>query len=148
MSGLLLNWSCLGPHPPEFFSNQLLWARLACSFQIGAIYPLTQIYQHKSDLYDGVTTLSYKLGYRGTFIFSGAMFAIATLLYYLHYQETNIQAFYVLVIAQIPIIAYFTFWANKVWKNTSYADYKHTMEMNVIAAAVLNLFFIYLVIFN
>ena len=148
MTGLLQNWSCLGPFPPELFSNQLLWAKLACSFQIGAIYPLTQIYQHKSDLADGVSTLSYKLGYRGTFIFSGLMFGIATLFYYLHFKETNIQAFYILIIAQLPIIVYFILWARKVWNNTSYADYKHTMRMNVIAATVLNLFFIYLVINN
>ena len=121
-------------------------ALVATSFQIGAIYPLTQIYQHQSDLADGVTTLSYKLGYRGTFLFAGAMFGIATLFYYLHFKETDINSFYLFTLVQIPIIGYFVYWASKVWKDTKHADYKHTMYMNIIAAVVLNLFFLYLVI--
>jgi 4-hydroxybenzoate polyprenyltransferase len=142
ITGILIKSGCLGPQPPEF----ALLPMLATSFQIGAIYPLTQIYQHKSDLADGVTTLSYKLGYRGTFVFSAVMFAVATLFYYLHFKETDINTFYLLTVVQIPIIAYFVYWASKVWKDTQYADYKHTMYMNVIAAVVLNLFFLYLVI--
>ena len=138
-------------HLSEFFLsgiriNDIYFALLATSFQIGAVYPLTQIYQHKSDLADGVTTLSYTLGYRGTFLFSGVMFGIATLFYYLHFEQTDITSFYLFTIAQIPIIGYFVYWASKVWKNTKYADYKHTMYMNTIASLVLTLFFIYLVI--
>ena len=131
---------------PFVFVDLFLYAGLACSFQIGAIYPLTQIYQHESDLADGVTTLSYKLGYRGTFIFAGIMFGIATLFYYLHFRETDINAFYLFTVVQIPIIVYFVYWGSKVWKDTKYADYKHTMYMNVIAAVILNLFFLYLVV--
>ena len=131
---------------PFVFVDLFLYAGLACSFQIGAIYPLTQIYQHESDLADGVTTLSYKLGYRGTFIFAGFMFGIATLFYYLHFKETDINSFYLFTVVQIPIIGYFVYWARKVWQDTKYADYKHTMYMNVIAAVILNLFFLYLVI--
>ena len=131
---------------PFVFVDLFLYAGLACSFQIGAIYPLTQIYQHESDLADGVTTLSYKLGYRGTFIFAGFMFGIATLFYYLHFKETDINSFYLFTVVQIPIIGYFVYWARKVWQDTKYADYKHTMYMNVIAAVILNLFFLYLVV--
>lgn len=133
----------------EHYSNLLSYgtfAMLATSFQIGAIYPLTQIYQHDSDLADGVTTLSYKLGYRGTFIFTGIMFGIATLFYYLHFKETDVNSFYLFTVVQIPIIGYFVYWARKVWQDTKYADYKHTMYMNVIAAVILNLFFLYLVL--
>ncbi|MCH5683884.1 UbiA family prenyltransferase [Niabella sp. W65] len=39
------------------------------SLLIGGTYPLTQVYQHQQDRADGVTTLSYKLGVRGTFVF-------------------------------------------------------------------------------
>lgn len=136
-----LGWKTYGS-----FINYHIYAMLATSFQIGAIYPLTQIYQHESDLADGVTTLSYKLGYRGTFIFAGIMFGIATLFYYLHFKETDINSFYLFTIVQIPIIGYFVYWARKVWQDTKYADYKHTMYMNVIAAVILNLFFLYLVL--
>lgn len=145
--GLLPKSGCLGPFAPEIFSSKLVWARLACSFQIGAIYPLTQIYQHKSDLEDGVTTLSYKLGYKGTFIFSGAMFSIATLFYFLHFKEVNLNTFYILLAAQTPIISYFLYWARLVWQNTNNANYKNTMRMNIIAATILNLIFLYLVIY-
>jgi 1,4-dihydroxy-2-naphthoate octaprenyltransferase len=52
------------------------------SLFIGSVYPLTQIYQHEADKKDGVTSLSYKLGYSGTFVFSGIWFSIATVLLY------------------------------------------------------------------
>jgi 1,4-dihydroxy-2-naphthoate octaprenyltransferase len=138
--------SAIGWKTYSSFFEYHLYALLASSFQIGAIYPLTQIYQHESDLADGVTTLSYKLGYRGTFIFSAIMFGIATIFYYLHFKEININSFYLLLIVQLPIIAFFVYWARKVWKDTREANYKNTMYMNVIAAAVLNLFFLYLVL--
>ena len=140
------SFSSWPPNAMVFPSNTYIFALLASSFQIGAIYPLTQIYQHESDLADGVTTLSYKLGYRGTFIFAGAMFGIATFFYYLHFKETDINSFYLFTAVQVPIMVYFIYWARKVWHNTQYADYKHTMYMNVIAAVILNLFFLYLVI--
>jgi 1,4-dihydroxy-2-naphthoate octaprenyltransferase len=146
LTGILIKPGCLGPHPPDFLSKFALLPMLATSFQIGAIYPLTQIYQHESDLADGVTTLSYKLGYRGTFIFAGIMFSIATLFYYLTFLITDINSFYLFTTVQIPIIGYFVYWARKVWQDTKYADYKHTMYMNVIAAVILNLFFLYLVV--
>jgi hypothetical protein len=59
-------------------------------FFIGSVYPLTQIYQHEADKRDGVTSISYKLGYNGTFVFSGILFSIATvLLYYLFLPEAS-----------------------------------------------------------
>ncbi len=50
---------------------------LAASLLIGGFYPLTQIYQHEEDVRDGVKTISYKLGYTGTFIFTGIVYAFA-----------------------------------------------------------------------
>ena len=121
------------------------YAALATSFQIGAIYPLTQIYQHQSDLADDVITLSYKLGYRGTFVFSAIMFAISNYFYYVHFKDSDIQTFYQLILAQAPIALYFIYWAIKVWIDSKNANYKHTMRLNIIAATSLNLFFLYLI---
>ena len=45
------------------------WPALASALLIGGYYPLTQIYQHEEDLKDGVVTISYKLGKKGTFVF-------------------------------------------------------------------------------
>ena len=42
-------------------------AMIASSLLIGGFYPLTQIYQHEEDYNDGVITISYLLGYKGTF---------------------------------------------------------------------------------
>lgn len=50
---------------------------IASSLLIGGFYPLTQIYQHQQDLKDGVRTISYILGYKGSFIFTGIIYAIA-----------------------------------------------------------------------
>ena len=52
-------------------------AMMASSLLIGGFYPLTQIYQHEEDIKDGVKTISYKLGYRGTFIFTGIIYVLA-----------------------------------------------------------------------
>ena len=62
-------------------NDTTIWVLLACSLQIAGVYPLTQIYQHEQDLADGVTTISYKLGYKGTFIFSAIMFAFCNVCY-------------------------------------------------------------------
>jgi 1,4-dihydroxy-2-naphthoate octaprenyltransferase len=50
---------------------------LICSLLVGGFIPLTQIYQHKQDLDDGVNTISYKLGYIGTFIFCAIVYILA-----------------------------------------------------------------------
>ena len=61
--------------------EHILWppwqGMLICALLIGGFYPLTQIYQHQQDLDDGVNTISYKLGYNGTFIFCAIVYLIA-----------------------------------------------------------------------
>ena len=58
-------------------TNVPVIAMIAASLLIGGFYPLTQIYQHEDDLEDGVKTISYKLGYKGTFIFTGIVYVLA-----------------------------------------------------------------------
>ena len=60
---------------------------IAASFLIGGYYPLTQIYQHEEDLKDGVMTISYKLGKKGTFVFCGIVFALATAAMFFTFDE-------------------------------------------------------------
>ena len=120
----------------------------ACSLQIAGAYPLTQIYQHKEDLKDGVVTLSYKLGYKGTFAFTAFMFALCNVVYYFFFLESGkVNLFFILQLFFAPILIYFFIWAIKVIKNTGEANFKNTMRMNLIAAVCMNscfLFFIYL----
>jgi len=131
------------------FSQKNTYILLACSFQIAGAYPLTQIYQHKQDLRDNVKTLSYKLGYKGTFIFTGVMFTVCNLFYYLYFQASNqMPLFYILQLFFIPIVVYFGWWLIKVLKNTKQANFKNTMRMNVIASACMNCCFVLFIILN
>jgi 1,4-dihydroxy-2-naphthoate octaprenyltransferase len=134
-------------------SNQSLHfpviAMLAASLLIGGFYPLTQIYQFKEDLNDGITTISYKLGYRGTFIFTGIVYALAFIMLALHFSlKHEWSSFLILQIFMIPVIVYFFLWAKKVWINENAANFKNTMQMNLIASICTNLGFITLLILH
>ena len=122
---------------------------VAASFLIGGFYPITQVYQHKSDKKDGVKTISMLLGKRGTFIFCGIMYAIAFILLFVFYKEADeINSFLIVQIFFVPVIIYFIKWFIDVWKNESLANFKNTMRMNIIASTCTNLAFITLIIFN
>jgi 1,4-dihydroxy-2-naphthoate octaprenyltransferase len=118
-------------------------AMIASSLLIGGFYPLTQIYQHDADLKDGVKTISYLLSYKGTFIFCAVVysFAFATLAYYF-FLSLEIKEFFVLATCMLPILVYFFVWAAKVWKDRQQADFRHTMQMNVLASVCTNIGFI------
>ena len=80
----------------QFFTfNHLLCMSIASLF-IGSIYPLTQIYQHEADKKDGVISISYKLGYTGTFIFSGILFSIAATFLFYYFSQQHQQEYLVL----------------------------------------------------
>jgi 4-hydroxybenzoate polyprenyltransferase len=123
------------------------WILAACSLQIAGVYPLTQIYQHEQDLADGVTTISYKLGYKGTFVFSGIMFALCNVGYFMYFNQMNhINNFVIVQLFFIPIVAFFVYWLIQVWKNTDNANFKNTMYMNLIAAICMNTCFVVLLL--
>lgn len=129
--------------------NTTIWILAACSFQIAGVYPLTQIYQHKQDLDDGVVTISYKLGYKGTFIFSGIMFLLCNISYFLYFDKVNqINHFYIIQLFFIPIVSFFFYWFFLVIKNVENANFKNTMLMNLIAAICMNTCFIILFLKN
>ena len=112
-----------------------LYILLAASLQIGGAYPLTQIYQHEADLKDGVTTISYKLGYRGTFLFTAIMFILCNVCYFLYFNETNkMSSFFVLQACFMPSIVYFGWWFLQVSKDSKNANFKNTMRMNAISS--------------
>lgn len=132
---------------PFNFSESGVFILAASSFQIAGAYPLTQIYQHKQDLKDGVKTLSYQLGYIGTFIFSIAMFIICNIFYYLYFISINqLNSFMLIQLFFIPIIVYFSYWFYKVIHNTSEANFRNTMRMNYISAICMNSCFLLLLI--
>lgn len=126
-----------------------IYLLLACSFQIAGAYPLTQIYQHQADLTDGVITLSYKLGYKGTFVFTAIMFAICNVFYYFYFHEIGrLNNFFLVQLFFIPIVLYFIVWFLKVLTNVNEANFKNTMRMNLIAAICMNTCFFILYLIN
>lgn len=118
---------------------------IAAALLIGGFYPLTQIYQHMQDKEDGVNTLSYVLGYRGTFIFTAIIYTLAMLTLGT-YLALNLQLrnFFIIQIFFLPVLVYFFWWFNKVYSNVSAADFKNTMRMNIIASIFTNAAFIFL----
>ena len=116
------------------------------SFLIGALYPLTQIYQHKADEKDGVRTISMLLGKRGTFIFSMLLFLSATFLLYLRLQqEGNQNHFYIYLLIMLPVVLFFLFWMRRVWINGNEASFTNSMRMNLLATICTSAFFITLI---
>jgi 1,4-dihydroxy-2-naphthoate octaprenyltransferase len=126
-----------------------IWVLAACTFQMAGVYPLTQIYQHQQDLDDGVVTISYKLGYRGTFIFSALMFAACNICYYLYFSKNGqVEDFFILQAFFAPIAIFFVYWFIRVINNTAQANFRNTMLMNLIAAFSMNACFIVLFLKN
>lgn len=122
---------------------------LICALLIGGFYPLTQIYQHKQDAIDGVTTISYKLGYAGTFVFCALVYLTAWLLMAQFFlQQRSIDRLLLVTAFFIPVIVYFSWWFVQVKKDTAAASFKNTMRMNWIAATCTNTAFIILLIWN
>ena len=124
-------------------------AMLAAASLIGGYYPLTQIYQHKEDKDDGVITISYMLGKRGTFIFCGIVFAMATLnMFFLYNSKSDLQSYWIFIICMLPMVWFFLNWMRKVWRDESRADYQNSFIMNILAAACTTICFTILIIKN
>ena len=114
---------------------------------IGGFYPLTQIYQHRQDKEDGVNSISSMLGYKGTFVFTGIVYVLAVccLGYYL-VSKGGGKNFFIIQLFFLPIVVYFVWWFKKITENTSAANYKNTMRMNILASICSNFAFITLLI--
>ncbi len=147
--GALTFWLVYHGSSEALYTHVPLSAMLAASLLIGGFYPLTQIYQHESDKADGVRTLSYKLGYKGTFRFCALVYSMAMLfLGYTFFTSLLFVQFFVLLLFFLPVLVYFLWWATRVWNNVAAADFQHTMRMNIIASTCTNLGFITALILN
>lgn len=137
-----------GLNKADFFSVNTLICMSISSLFIGSIYPLTQIYQHQADKNDGVISLSYKLGYTGTFIFSGLLYTLATILmfgyFYLKHQYIATVLFILMI---IPVVYKLSIWFARVKKDNRNANFENTMAINSLASVTMNLYFLVL-IFN
>jgi 1,4-dihydroxy-2-naphthoate octaprenyltransferase len=116
------------------------------SFLIGALYPLTQVYQHEADKKDGIVTISMLLGKRGSFLFSMALFLLATLFLYLRFHKQNNQYFILFLLVMLPVVLFFLHWMVKVWKNGKNADFRNSLRMNILSTLCTTAYFITLII--
>jgi 1,4-dihydroxy-2-naphthoate octaprenyltransferase len=136
-------------NPGNFFTPGNVICMTVASLFIGSVYPLTQIYQHVADKKDGVTTISYKLGYVGTFIFSAVMFTLASvlLLYYfdMKHQRLSFVLFFTMM---LPVVIRLFMWFGKVRDNSSNANFENTMSMNLLASTCMNAYFAILILNN
>jgi 1,4-dihydroxy-2-naphthoate polyprenyltransferase len=123
------------------FWQQLEPAFLSSLF-IGSAYPITQIYQHNNDKADGITTLSSKLGVKGTFVFCIVMYAITHLstIGYLYRTMQNTQIIVYVVLSAIPTY-FFTTWYKKAMKDEKEVNYKNTMKVAAIGSVCSNIAF-------
>lgn len=123
--------------------NVPVMGMIAASLLVGGFYPLTQIYQHKQDKEDGVITLSYRLGYEGTFLFTAVVYFFAvTSIAILLISALQQTAFFIIQIFFIPVLVYFFWWFMQVKKNHEAANFTNTMRMNVLASVCTNAAFI------
>lgn len=123
------------PQPPllPLFTSSLL---------IGALYPLTQVYQHDADLADGVVTISYRLGKRGSFAFSGLLFGAAALLLFLWYRaQGRMNEFFLFLLITLPVVLFFCWWLRKVWQDGAQANFANSLRMNLVATGCTILYF-------
>lgn len=129
-----VNWTALWSHWPGLVGSSLL---------IGGVYPLTQVYQHEADKASGDITISILLGYRGTFIFTVLMFAVAAGFIFLEFSQHDQMVYFYLFLAFLaPVVVYFNWWMLKVWKDVGAADFKRTMRMNALASVCMNSVFL------
>lgn len=133
----------------NFFTSNNIICMAVSSLFIGSVYPLTQIYQHQADKKDGVNTISYKLGYIGTFLFSASFFLLATILlfYYFDLKHQRI-AFVLFSLMMLPVVVRLMYWFNEVRKNSDNADFENTMAMNLWASSCMNIYFLILIANN
>lgn len=122
---------------------------LLSSFLIGALYPLTQIYQHEEDRKDGVITISYVLGKKGTFVFSMSLFLIATIgMFLLFRQQQRLNFFWLYLLFLLPVVLFFLYWLNRVWKDASAANFQNSLRMNLLSTLCTTAFFVTLILLN
>ncbi|RKR80659.1 1,4-dihydroxy-2-naphthoate octaprenyltransferase [Mucilaginibacter gracilis] len=131
------------------WNTGFIMAGAICSCLIGASYPLTQVYQHGEDGRRGDFTISILLGYKGSFIFSGALFATAILLSFFYWQQHHMpDYFYFFLFCSAPVFVFFNYWFYKVGQSTSNANYKNAMLMNFISAGCMLFYFLAIAILS
>lgn len=127
-----------------FGQIQILLPAILTSAMLLGNYPMTQIYQHEEDAKHGDRTMSMMLGIKGTFIFTALLFGLATVGFFLFFDNFyRIEYALIFLAALSPVLIYFFIWFVQTNTNESVVNYGRTMWLNFISAVCLNAFFIY-----
>lgn len=129
------------PNPQLFATDNLINALVSTLFLLGS-YPLTQIYQHDEDRKRGDITLSILLGLKGTFIFAGLAFGLASILLGLNLYQDGILLPLVYLAGMAPVLYLFTKWMLKVVHSPGEANFENTMQMNKVSSLCLSAVFL------
>jgi len=126
--------------------HNLLLAVSSSLFLLGS-YPLTQVYQHEEDSKRGDKTLSILLGIKGTFLFSSFAFLFGTLCLSITLIQLNrLNDAFLFLALGAPILLYFSVWFFQVSRNSTAANYEHTMRMNKISSISLSIAFFLMIV--
>ncbi len=133
----------------EWFTPKNVECMLIASILIGGSYPLTQIYQHAEDSSRGDNTLSYRLGIRGTFLFTMLFFTAGAGIAF-HYFTTyySIGQFFIFCGCLAPVLVYFLNWFRLTMKDHANADFEHVMLMNKVSSVCMIVCFVVLYFLN
>ncbi|MEM9895776.1 MAG: UbiA family prenyltransferase [Bacteroidota bacterium] len=131
----------------ELWEAQIQVPGILSSILLLGSYPMTQVYQHGEDEKRGDLTISRILGILHTFHFTAIWFTFSTagFVYYFR-QYFALDTALLFLFALLPVLLFFGRWYFLVRKDRDMADYKNTMNLNLISSACLNAFFFYLYI--
>lgn len=128
----------------QLFTSRTMLASLLCTFNVMAMYPLTQIYQHAEDARRGDLTLSRLLGIQGTFLCAFLVFSCSMAGFYFYFEGRS--PFYLLLAFILPAMIFFSLWYLRVRQDASRADFRSAMRMTILACIGLNGFFLTLLL--
>ena len=121
-----------------------LFPALLATLNLLGFYPMTQIYQHDEDARRGDRTISRMMGIKGTFLLTASIFLAATLGFFAYFTFqaiADVPIFVIYLLIMAPVLTYFGIWFLRVLKNTSNANFRYTMGLNLLGSLCLNLFF-------
>ena len=127
----------------QLLTGKVMYGALLSTVLLLGSYPMTQVYQHEEDARRGDLTISRMLGIKGTFLFTGVAFALATagyVWYFTYYFSITIA--FVFVSSLSPVVVFFGWWFWQALKDSRQASFQHTMRLNLFSAICMNAFFI------
>jgi 1,4-dihydroxy-2-naphthoate octaprenyltransferase len=127
----------------DVFDFHLWFPAIACGLFVLGFFPLTQVFQHREDARRHDTTISMRIGIRGTFILAAAILSVAFSAFFFYFEATlGMKYACVFFAVLIPAAVSFFHWFGMVQKDVSAADYDHATRECLLASGGMNIFFI------